>query len=232
MASVAETLKELHLMLTELAEAQNRLKRGPLQIKAKEAELAKKELALQTEKEALRRMRIEADDKELALKAGEQKVRDSQVKLNLVKSNKEYSALQEEIKTLQSKNSLLEEQILESMTLQETKSDEVQQLEKEFERAKADFAEFKETTQYTMQKMEGRLGLLNEKIQQLQKQLPGDVQEMYRRLIDQKGERSLAGCDNGTCQECFTSQTPQAWNDLVQGKAVACHACGSILYRV
>lgn len=232
MASVAETLKELHSLHVELAEAHSKLKRGPLQIKARETEFAKQEQQLEKEREALRRRRIEADQKELALKTGEQKVKDLQIKLNLVKSNKEYSALQEEIRKVQETNGKLEEEILEAMTEQETAAEQVEKLAAAVTQAGAELERFKETTRYTLEKMESRLGLLQSKITELARQLPGDVQENYRKLVDQKAERTIAACENGTCQECFTGQTPQAWNDLVAGKAVTCHTCGAILYKV
>lgn len=231
MATVLGTLRDLHALHKELAEAQAELKRIPLQLKSREADLAKKQTALDATREAIKRAKMNVDSKEVSLKAGEAKVQDYKLKLNLCKSNKEFSALQEEIKHFQAGNSALEEEILGLMGEMEAKQAEAAAELNRLNEAKTEFAKFKEVIDYKLEKLGGRVGLLEGKIGEFESQLDSTTLADYRRLVKLKGSDALAGCHDGICEACYTGQTPQSLNELLMGRVVFCKSCGSMLYQ-
>lgn len=230
MSTVLDTLKELHALHAELADVQEQLKRAPLQMKAKEAEVSKRETALATGRDALKRMKMDADSREVSLKSGEAKVADYKLKLNLCKSNKEFSALQEEIRHFQEANGKLEEEILGLMSEVETKGDSVKQLQSELDQSKEELANLKEVIDYKIQKFTDRVLLLEGKIKEYSEQLDSATLADYRRLVKTRGSAALAGCLDGTCEACFTGQTAQSLNELMMGRVVFCKSCGAMLY--
>ncbi|MFO0948038.1 MAG: hypothetical protein U1D30_19300 [Planctomycetota bacterium] len=230
MPTVLDTLKELHALHAELADVQDQLKRAPLQLKAKEAEVAKREAAVVAGRDAHKRMKMDADSREMSLKSGEAKVADYKLKLNLCKSNKEFSALQEEIKHFQEANGKLEEEILGMMTDVENHAAVVKDLQKQLEESKDELAKLREVIDYKIQKFTDRVTLLEGKIKEYSEQLDSATLADYRRLVKTKGSGALAGCLDGTCEACFTGQTAQSLNELMMGRVVFCKSCGAMLY--
>ena len=88
----AESLRELHRIHRQLKDLRDRLDRGPKQIAAAEANVKKMEMELEQAKDASKKTRIRADQKQLQLKSREDKIKDLNGKLNQASSNREYQA--------------------------------------------------------------------------------------------------------------------------------------------
>ena len=232
MASLAELLRELHQLLSELSDAKDEIKRLPLQLKAREAEVVKAGQNVQNGRDALKKLKVEADQKELGLKSAEQRIRDLKGKLNSCQSNKEYTALQDEIKKIETSNGTLEEEILLAFTATEEKAEQNKLLDVAKKTAETELAKFKEMADYRLAKMTDRVVELDARIKTLEGQFDPQTLADYRRVQKLRGANAIAGCDNRSCQSCFTEVTPQTWADLSAGKAVKCHSCSVFLYKV
>lgn len=230
MATVLGNLKELHQLLNELADIRDQLERGPLQLKARQSDLSEKVQSLQTLRDHAKRLRIDADQKELGLKSSEARVKDLKLKLNLVKTNKEFGALQDEIRNLQQGNDKIEEEVLAIITEQEAEVNKIKQAEQQLRNETQECDKFKEVLGYRMEKFQRRVELLQQQIVEFENRLEPATMIEYRRLVKLKGRMALAACEDGTCSACFIGQTPQACNELALGKVVYCHACGAMLY--
>ncbi|QDU59743.1 Chromosome partition protein Smc [Planctomycetes bacterium Pan216] len=232
MSTAIETLKELHQLHIELHDAQSQLEQGPRRLKGRKADLTRREQKLGETREELKQLKLKTDRLELDLRTGEDKRDQLKGRINQVKSNVEYNAVQEEIKSRNAANGELEEAILEAFTEQEEIGERIIALEKEFADAEADFAQFKEKTEYTLEKMTGRVGVLEEKIDETTRKLTAENLGLYKKLLKSRGGKdALAPCRDQTCQSCYTQLTAQSWNDLLMDRAVVCKSCGSLLYR-
>jgi predicted nucleic acid-binding Zn-ribbon protein len=232
MSAVLQTLKDLHQLLTELSESKDQLTRAPMQIKGKTAEFARKQQVHTDKVDALKKMKMHIHEKEVTLKGGEARVRDYKIKLNAVKTNKEYSALQDEIKNLETSNGTLEEEILGMMSEQEAASAALAESAKLLDAAKKEFDEFGQKIEYTTQKLKDRVVLLETKIKEVEETLDPAIKTEYRRMVKMKGAAALAASRDGTCQNCFTGLTAQGINDLMMNRLVHCKSCGAILYSL
>lgn len=230
MGNLLQTLKDIHQLLSELADAKAQVQRAPQQLQGKRSELARREQALQEAHDQLTKNKLAIHEKEVSLKAGEQRVRDQKVKLNLCKSNKEYSALLEEIKNLAAANSRLEEEILELLTEQESRIAAQSDQEKARSEAQRELDEFTKLTQYKVEKFTDRIRLLEEEIQKAETRLDPTVVAEYRRLAKTRGAEALAACIGAVCQACYTELTPQMSNELLMDRVVYCKSCGAMLY--
>jgi predicted nucleic acid-binding Zn-ribbon protein len=230
MQALLPILKELHQHLTELAEAREQLQRGPQQLRIRQDDLVKRNAELAALHDRCRKMRIDADAKELSLRSAEQRVVDLKTKLNLTRSTKEYTAIADEIRHLQAANSKVEEEILGLITEQEGHVEHLAQLGRDLEEKRGDVAKFQEVVEYQHRKFTDRIGILETAIADLENQLDAGVRSEYARRVRAKGAAALAACEDATCRACYTGQTTQSWSNLLSGKLVVCHSCGAILY--
>src|SRR5690348_13697685 len=93
MSATAGVLRELHRIHRQLSDLRERLDRGPKQIKARQATVARLQGELDQVKADSKAARVGADQKQLLLKSGEGKIRELKIKLNAASSNREYQAL-------------------------------------------------------------------------------------------------------------------------------------------
>ena len=89
--------------------------RGPKQVRATETNIAHREQELARLRDEAKAMRIAVDQKQLQLKAGEQKIKELKLKLNAAASNREYQILKEQIAADEMANSVLEDEIIEAL---------------------------------------------------------------------------------------------------------------------
>src|SRR6185436_19089385 len=115
MSLTAASVRVLHRIHKQLTDLRERIDRGPRQIRAREASIAKmsEELAkLQADHKAAR---VRSDQKQLLLKGGEDKIEQLKAKLNAAASNREYQALKDQIAADQMAGSVMADEILEMM---------------------------------------------------------------------------------------------------------------------
>lgn len=232
MAAIHAVLKDLQGLRADLADVRQQLQRAPAQLRVKENDLAKKREALLAKKEELRQSRMAIDRKELALKSDEQRVSDLQVKINMCKSPREFTLLQEESKRLAALNAQVEDEVLHMLQDHENAQQAFDAQSNAFAADEADCAKFKELVDYKVKKANDQVLLLEQAIEEKEKSLDIGTRNDLRRLIKNKGENALAECSNGACSACFTTQTTQQMNDLQMGRVVYCLSCGAMLYKV
>ena len=230
MAGVLETLKQIHEVRRDLTDVRQQMKQAPIQLRGRESLVRKMKERIATEKDAAKKIRVDADSRELTLKQAESRIRDLRTKLNQVESNKEYQAIQEEIKRIETDNDTLQEAILEKITEEEAKRAEVKGLEGELAKLEEDLAKFKGVVDYKIEKLNGQQKILEEKLAELEPQL-GDALGDYRRLTATKGDDGIAECVGNICQNCFNEQPPQSWQELLNGRPVKCRACNALMFK-
>jgi predicted nucleic acid-binding Zn-ribbon protein len=230
MATVLEVLREIFQTRRELTDLRDQIKRAPLQLKAKENEVEKIKARIAGEKEGAKKVRVDADSRELSLKQAEGRIRDLKGKLNLAESNKEYQVIQEEIKRIAAENDKLQDEILEKITLEEEMRGTIKASEAELAAAQTEFNKYKEVVDYKIEKLKAQVGILSDRLKQLEPDL-GEAHGDYQRMINAKGDLGIAECVAGTCQGCFSEQPPQSWQELLVGRPCKCRTCGALMFK-
>jgi predicted nucleic acid-binding Zn-ribbon protein len=230
MASVLDVLREINQTRLELTDIRDQIRRAPLQLKSREAELQKMKDRIATEKESAKKIRVDADSRELTLKQAESRIKDLRGKLNQCDSNKEYQAIQDEINRITRENDALQDAILVRITEEEAKREEVKTLETQLAQMQEDFDKFKGVVDYKSEKLKGQVEILSSKLKELEPQLSDSLGD-YQRLTAVKGDEALAECINGNCQGCFSEQPPQSWQELLNGRPTKCRFCGALLFK-
>ncbi|TWT60211.1 zinc ribbon domain-containing protein [Rubinisphaera italica] len=230
MTSATNSLKELHQVLLQLEDCRSQLERGPSQIKARENIVRKREAEQVEFLDRLKHLRMSADSKSLELKTVEKKIEDLKGKLNSASSNREFDIFKAQIKADEMAMSVLEDEILEAFDQTETESNRKSEFEENVKSAKQQLADFKSKFDSDSIKNNEIIARLEEELKVLEKDLPKEPAEQYRRLVNSRGAKSMAAVLNGACGNCYVNLTPQQRIQIKSGPVQFCSNCGSILY--
>lgn len=226
----AESLMELHRLLQQLEDLRGRLERGPRQIAAHQASVAKLEAGAAAAHELVKQTRMAADAKQLDLKSGEQRIDNWKVKLNECSSNKEYQALGEQIAAAEMANSVMEDEILEALGRVDTLTAAAAQ-------ADEDLAKGRQELQRVTKQVEDSADVIRADIERVEGErveaeakLPSDFRAEYQRIVKAKGADGLSAVEGKTCTGCGQQITLNMQNTLAMSRPAFCQSCGAVLY--
>ncbi len=230
MSVSAGVLRTLHRLHCQLAEQQERLQRGPLQIKAAQANVARLQEAFTATREKATAARVAADQKQLQLKTGETKILDLRTKLNTCNTNREYQALLEQIAADEMANSVLEDEILEALDKIEQLQVSVSEAEQGVEKSKAELTKVEQQINSTADSLKSDIERIRQELANAEQQLPSDFRPEYDRMVKAKGAESMAEVENDCCSGCHQQITPNLLNKLLMSQVVCCTSCARLLY--
>lgn len=223
-------LKDLHVLQQQREEYEHQLKRGPQKIKARQKIADTRRAEVEAQKAALLELRKSADQKSLQLKSNEAKILELKAKLNAAASNREFDIFKEQIAADTMANSVLEDEILETLERVDTLMQELKELEAVLAAAEADVATCTDEVNSARPGLEASIAELKEQIAVAEKAVPTEHREVYRRLVIAHGAGALAELEGGACAACHTIVSAQDRVKLNVGKIVFCRSCGRLLY--
>ena len=225
---VLKRLQSLKSKINELKESQE-LRKQDVQKKKTQIE-DKKALAEEKHEEKLSRQK-EIDRKELDLKTDEGEITKYNVQLNSIKTNKEYTALCTEIGSKKADMSILEDEILSTMSKLESVSEEYNKLQEDLRREEENLKDLVESVDADVKETDIEI----EKIQNDQKKYIDALDENslkhYNRLSSIKGGKAVVAVLDNMCGGCSMKITAQTLNLLMgSNELVFCQSCSRILY--
>ncbi len=230
MSLTAASVRTLHRIHKQLSDLRERIERGPRQIQARENSIAKMTEELTRLQGDHKAARVRSDQKQLLLKGGEDKVEQLKTKLNAAASNREYQALKDQIAADQMAGSVLADEILEMME----KIDELAALVAEQQQKIAAAKEELSKTQLAVRDMAGSLEAdrkrLEAELTTAESELPTEMRDQYRRLVNSKGDDAMAEVQGEFCGGCFQQLTPNDMSELSMARAIFCRNCGRVIY--
>lgn len=228
--STLDVLRTLHRIHRQLVDLRERLARGPRLLQARQAHVQRMEDRLAQFHAEAKALRMVLDQKQLQLREGEERVQRYQRQLNEAKSNAEYQALQEQIKAVQMANSVLEDEILETM-------EKIDQFKLTVDQAQADLALAKVELEKTIQEVQNQQPTLQADIQRVEAELTqqeqllsDDIREIYHRLLRQRGDEALAPVEGESCGGCHQQVPINMISQIKLNQVVFCKSCGRLLY--
>lgn len=231
MAATASTLRELHQLHQRAKALRDRLVSAPKTLAARQAALATKQAGLEAARKALQDARLKIKARETQVQSLNGKIDDLKVKLNTVKKNDEYKALQNQIAHDKASITKIEDEILDAMGLVETQAADVARLESEAKAFAAEVEAMKAQIESQAGDQKSQLAALEAAIVAAEEVIPEDDRDRYKRTVKQKGADALAAIESGACSHCYVEVTPQAMNELINRNGMTfCMTCGCILY--
>ncbi len=230
MALTASALRDLHRIHQQQADLKDRLTAGPRRVKAAEGAIQGLQQTLDEVKESYTRARVQADERQLQLQEGEQRIIDTQGKLNTCSTNKEFQTLKDQIESGKKSNDVLSDEILELLDGLDGHQDKVSVAQQNLDNANQELNKIVQAVDSGRQALESDLERTQSELSSVEALLPGDLRTEYNRISEARGEEALAPVDDNVCGSCYQTLTPQTINELVLTKGVFCKTCGCLLY--
>jgi predicted nucleic acid-binding Zn-ribbon protein len=186
--------------------------------KAEEDALAAKKAELETAKKDLRHA-----ERELA--AGEDKLKQIQVKLNAVKTNTEYEAALKEIEDQKNANGRTEEEILLLYDKVEAAQAQEKELAKEWKTMAGEFSEREDEINGKAARAEAELAAKRAEREKIAPELGPDLLKRYEHVRSKAG-RAVARAEGEVCMGCHYHIPAQIYNEVLRGEQlIACNNC-------
>ncbi len=223
-------LRKLHQLHLRLRAVQEKLEKGPRQLKTRRQAIDKKAAELETQSAALRQTRMSADAKNLQLKSNEAKLKTLEKRLNEAASGKEYEILRSQIQADTMAKSVLEDEILETLEKADAEKASQVKLEGEIATARQDLEKLTTQLAEAEPPLRQEIVELEAALRACEGDLPGTVLEPYRRLVQAHGADALSPVENKACTQCYTMLSSQDYVNVTTGRFVFCRTCGRLLY--
>ncbi len=226
-----ETLKELQRIETESVGIRSVLSGISDRIAALDARLGDYESRIQAQEAELEALRKAYRSQELDAKDLQSRMKKAKGRLGVVKTNREYQALQKAIDEMKGENSHLEDEMLARLDRIETAEQGLAQL-------KAEYASFREqmTTEKAAVEVEATEG--EQKLTELEASREAVSQNADPRLVDRFmrvrqriSALAVAPVTQAVCQGCNMNIPPQLFNELQRFDTLHnCPHCQRIIY--
>jgi uncharacterized protein len=231
MTATAANLRELHQLHQRAKAIRDRLISGPKTLTARQAALAARKAALEDARKGLQDAKVQLSKREHLLQGQQNRIDDLKAKLNQVKKNEEYKAIQNQMAHDKASMGKLEDEILDGLGQIETLAAALAAQEAEYQKFAAEVAAMQALLESQAGTQKAQLEELEAAILGAENIIPEDLRERYRRTVKQRGADAMAFVENSACSGCFVSVTSQTMNELINARNMTfCMSCGRILY--
>ena len=225
-----KALRKLHHIHQQLADLRSELERGPLQIKAGNANLDRLREINKATQEHLTQAKVACNAKQLQLQTAEDRIKDLKRKRNECGTNKEFQSLIEQIAADEMATSVLSDEILEIMEKIDGYQKTADEAQSNVESVQEDFEKFKQRIEGKRQVLETDIVRVRDKLDEEETILPSEFKADYDRVVKALGNEALTAVEGETCSGCYQMITSQMLNDLYMSRPVFCKSCGRLLY--
>ncbi len=224
-------LAELQTIDSDIYSLKKELETHPEIKKEADRNFDSKKTVLKAAEEELKNIQVRQKNLEMDLGSKEEKVKKLQGQLYSLKSNKEYQAMELEIKGLKADDSLLEEEILKTFDAVEAAKAKVQK-EKEF--LLTEEKKYKAQLDVLNQRateIQSAIQVFEEKRKVFVPNIDPKILPQYERLLKSREGLAIAPIRNNSCGGCNIGLPPQVVNEArMQEKFLTCESCARMLY--
>ncbi len=225
-------LERIHELQTLLGDLNGRLRRGPIVLKNQEKNIEKQQANLDKVLESLHKLQAEAKVKEKEVAANDQNIAKRKTQLQEAKSNKEYQALQLQIKADEAARGVLDDEALEAIEKAEKFQENIPPAEAELKKAREIFEQTKKKFETDKPGIESEIKHYEALLAEEEVKLPREFREIYDRLIHSVGGyEALAKVENQKyCGGCSHQIPINSLAQILQNKPIVCSSCARLLY--
>jgi hypothetical protein len=206
-------------------------KRLPMQLEELEKNVNSAKKSFEDTKKDLNNNLMNRDKLELEQETNNEQIAKYENQLNLIKTNKEYKALNNEIDGLKQKNSEIDDQILEIIEEEEQLRELLQQKKEQLEAAEAELNEKEDLLRKRIISVDKEIEQTRAKRNEIAKTLPTNIVARYGSLIKNKNRKAVVFVNTSSgCGGCGFSIRPQLLIDINRkDMIVSCESCGRMI---
>lgn len=236
MALILDQLLELQKVEWAVRQCRRSKSEHDLAIRFHQSRLKKLEADLEEANNGRRSLQIAADEKDLEFKTKQAQIERLTTQLNTLKTNREYAAMQNEIKFAELAVSRIEDEMLSDFAEIEEREQQVADIKASIEEEKEALAKATEAAAEAKGRLDAQAIELEEQQAEIRKQLPREAIDLFRKIAERyEGEAMATAVKSGgeaICQGC-SMRIPQNIFLLLHGdskKLITCQSCSRILY--
>jgi predicted nucleic acid-binding Zn-ribbon protein len=186
--------------------------------------------ARDAEKRRLNTLNTERADKELQLQTTEEKIARQQNRLMHATSTHEVTALQRDIKALNTLRGSLDEAILTLMDEIEECGKRLAGFDKELQEKIAETEQVEKSFAAEAARLDAEIAAATRKRQEVEAQLDTDASQKYSAFAARFHGVAVAHPDKGNCSACGTALTPFNLREARTQQWPTCENCGRLLF--
>jgi predicted nucleic acid-binding Zn-ribbon protein len=226
-----KVLVKLQHLDTETVRIKSTLNDVSKKLENLDSSLKEIEQTIKDQESVLNELTKEYRDYESDVKMNLGKNKNSQEKLRSVKTNKEYQSLLKEIETVKSKNSSIEDKMIECL-------DRMDETEEIVAKKKDEYLQFSDRIKSEKEKIEHEAGINKKTLDELdmdRKNVSGliDSQLFKKYLVikEQQGGLAVVPVKDAVCRGCNVNLPPQLYNELFRYDSLKfCPNCHRVIY--
>jgi len=204
---------------------------GPKKIQRLEKHLADMETQLAEETRQLGEFTRDRRETDQSIEDAENKLKKANIKLSIIKSNKEYHAALKEIDDLKKAKFLLEDRAIEMMEQLETLEAKCAALREQAAEMKQQFEMDRDAVTQSLKALDRDLHALEQDRLGVSRAVDMVLLKRYDMIRERKGGIAVSSVIQGVCQTCHIRIPPQEFNELIRGdKLMTCPNCTRIIY--
>ena len=214
-----------------IRDAQTQKKEKPIQIEGLQRELETSEAQLKASLDELELNKRARRESERGIEELEDRIKKSNIKLNNIKSNKEYAAVLKELDDLQKEKTRTEDNLIEIMEQIETLEEKCASNKTKGENLKKNFETERDEILKELKALDAVLESLENERSEFCKAIDEGLLKKYDILRRNKEGLSISPVVKGICQACHMGIPPQKFNELIRGDTLMrCPYCSRIIY--
>ena len=224
-------LLEMQSMDIRLDQIKMEKRQAPVDMKRLEEEFNVLKATTEQDQITLKELKAELRKTEREFEETEIKLKKSMVRLNEVKSNKEYQAVLKEIEDMKEINSEQEEKVIKCMEDIEIQEKECSEGSLRWERNEKEYKIRENGFINKGKELDQEEQTLNDKRSKLSDKVDKDLLNMYNRLRLNLKNEVVVQVRDGVCSGCHLGIPPQQYNDLIKTNSIqSCPNCNRIIY--
>jgi predicted nucleic acid-binding Zn-ribbon protein len=214
-----------------IRDAQNKKEEKPIRIERLQKELDQSGSQLKAELNQLELNSRARRGSEQEIEQLESRIIKSNIKLNNIKSNKEYTAALKELADLEKEKTLMEDGLIEIMEQIETLEQKCVSNKTKGELLKKNFEIERDEISKELKALDEVLKNLERERADFCKAVDEGLLKRYDILRQNKEGLAISPVVKGICQSCHMGIPPQKFNELIRGDALmSCPYCSRIIY--
>ncbi len=227
-----KVLVKLQHLDTETVRIKSTLNDVSKKLENLDSSLKEIEQTIKDQESVLNELTKEYRDYESEVKMNLAKNKNSQEKLRSVKTNKEYQSLLKEIEAVKSKNSSIEDKMIECL-------DRMDETEEIIAKKRDEYLQFSDRIKSEKENIEHEAGINKKKLDELdmdRKNVSGliDSQLFKKYLVireQQQGGLAVVPVKDAVCRGCNVNLPPQLYNELFRYDSLKfCPNCHRVIY--
>ena len=231
MEEQVKLLVELQELDTHIQKMEGDIESVPVMIKDMEEDFNSKTTNLKKLEDESKSLVLKRKEKEGEMETKEGVVKKYQSQLNQIKTNKEYSALQDEINRAKADGSTIEDDILKLMDAIDAKNKDILKEKEVVKKEEVKLQEEKNRLEAQAVSVKAELEGVKAKRSELAVRVVPKNLSKYERLLKNKDGLAIVPISNEACQGCFRILPSQVVNEIrMKENLVMCDSCARILY--